>query len=303
MDVRFRVYVSVPTAENLTPSQTAILDGMLQKLEESKLRPRGYFKSGLTEDVPSPGGMPELMARCQGALVLGFARSQTSVTDNQIGAPPKTYQGWSPTEYAHVEGGIAMALDRPLLVVRESRVLDRGIVAGKARNVVLMPDDATPEWLNSSWFGGRYDRWLKDVNEHQHVFLGSCSEASRTADAIRHLLESHGITVLDWRKGFSHGQNILEQITRAATYTVCGIFLFTADDDRGAGSPKSPRDNVVFEAGYFSGRKGKRRTLIILEKGVKPPADLGGDVYVPLPDRNDVSTIEEELLRALGRIL
>lgn len=59
-----------------------------------------------------------------------------------------------------------------------------------------------------------------------------------------------------------------------------GIFLFTKDnplvgiDENQA----SPRDNVVFEAGYFMHAKGKERTLIIREEGTKMPADLGGNI-------------------------
>jgi hypothetical protein len=37
-----------------------------------------------------------------------------------------------------------------------------------------------------------------------------------------------------------------------------------------------PRDNVVFEAGYFIRAKGKDRVLIVREAGAKTPADLGG---------------------------
>jgi predicted nucleotide-binding protein len=35
-------------------------------------------------------------------------------------------------------------------------------------------------------------------------------------------------------------------------------------------------DNVVFEAGYFIGLKGKRNVLILRKSGSKMPADLGG---------------------------
>ena len=56
-----------------------------------------------------------------------------------------------------------------------------------------------------------------------------------------------------------------------------------------------PRDNVVFEAGYFIGLKGKRNVLIVRESGSKMPADLGGDIYAALTDRNDIKSIERTL--------
>jgi predicted nucleotide-binding protein len=66
-------------------------------------------------------------------------------------------------------------------------------------------------------------------------------------------------------------------------------------------SPRSesaiPRDNVVFEAGYFIGIKGKRTVLMVKEQGAKMPADLGGDVYAALEDRQNIGSIEETLRR------
>ena len=61
-----------------------------------------------------------------------------------------------------------------------------------------------------------------------------------------------------------------------------------------------PRDNVVFEAGYFSGLKGKRNVLIVREVGSKMPADLGGDIYASLVDKKDIAPIERTLASFLG---
>ena len=46
--------------------------------------------------------------------------------------------------------------------------------------------------------------------------------------------------------------------------------------DNGQADLAVPRDNVIFEAGYFIGLKGKRNVLIIRESGSKMPVDLGG---------------------------
>ena len=61
------------------------------------------------------------------------------------------------------------------------------------------------------------------------------------------------------------------------------------DSSTGGGAP---RDNVVFEAGYFIALKSKRNVLIVREDGSKMPADLGGDVYAPLPDKSNIGPIE-----------
>ena len=64
----------------------------------------------------------------------------------------------------------------------------------------------------------------------------------------------------------------------------------------------APRDNVVFEAGYFIGVKGKRNVLIVRESGSKMPADLGGDIYASLRDRASIASIERTLAAFLDAI-
>ncbi len=40
---------------------------------------------------------------------------------------------------------------------------------------------------------------------------------------------------------------------------------------------------------YFTKSKGRERVLIIRENGTKMPADVGGNIYLPLPNRKDIS--------------
>ena len=65
--------------------------------------------------------------------------------------------------------------------------------------------------------------------------------------------------------------------------------------DKGEGDKAAPRDNVVFEAGYFAHAKGHRRVLIVLEDGAKMPADLGGAIYASLADRSNIDPIATQL--------
>ena len=78
-----------------------------------------------------------------------------------------------------------------------------------------------------------------------------------------------------------------------------------ADDKVGTGAKRefAPRDNVVYEAGYFAGAKGRHRSLIIREKGAKVPTDLGGILYLELAKRSSISEIETKLREDLERML
>ncbi len=70
----------------------------------------------------------------------------------------------------------------------------------------------------------------------------------------------------------------------------------------GFGIGASPRDNVIFEAGYCMAKKGARKTIIIRENGAKMPADLGGGIYIALADRNNTPAIYDGLRKAIENI-
>lgn len=61
------------------------------------------------------------------------------------------------------------------------------------------------------------------------------------------------------------------------------ICLFTSDDFgkevRDVDYKYRARQNVVFETGYFIGKLGRKRVIIVAEKDVEIPSDLSGVVY------------------------
>ena len=99
---------------------------------------------------------------------------------------------------------------------------------------------------------------------------------------------------------FHAGGTILGEIERARARCSCGIFLFSEDDPlEGREGAAAPRDNVVFEAGYFMSAKGPPRCLIIRAGKAKMPADVGGTIYLPLAKDGDVNSIEGRLFAFL----
>jgi predicted nucleotide-binding protein len=79
------------------------------------------------------------------------------------------------------------------------------------------------------------------------------------------------------------------------------VFLFMADDKVTSIRKQqlAPRDNVVYEAGYFASAKGRPYTTIIREKGAKVPSDLGGILLLELENRSDLSPIANKLRNQL----
>jgi len=110
--------------------------------------------------------------------------------------------------------------------------------------------------------------------------------------------------VLNWAMDFRAGGSILSEIENARAACSCGVFLFSEDDPlEGTPGGAAPRDNVVFEAGYFMSSKGPERCLIIRHGEAKMPADVGGAIYVHLGKTADVGSIEARLSDFLLRNL
>lgn len=319
MEKKFRIYVSTPDPEpDLSEAQEKFFRAILKKVEGAGFQPHGFYEGGDSADFElNNNGMRDLMRICQGVLIFAFAQWQViqrhgkeQPDEPSREAVSKSNQ-LSPTEYNHLEGGVAIAEAKPLLVITEAGVLKRGIASQTVtREVVTIPRGAKLSWLEQDSFKNALNRWKKKVSEHRHVFLGYSGKASATASSIELFLKDQKLEVLDWRRHFKKGETILEQVEQAARLCTCGIFLFTKDDMLAAdektpakGPSAAPRDNVVFEAGYFVRSRGKKRTLIILEDGAKFPVDLGGDIYLALKDRDNTSTIENSLRVYLEEVL
>ena len=63
----------------------------------------------------------------------------------------------------------------------------------------------------------------------------------------------------------------------------------------------------MFEAGFFASAKGPNRVLIVRGGNAKMPADLGGDIYAPLPyhrqRRKDIRAVKKPIQRFLQSAL
>ncbi len=117
-----------------------------------------------------------------------------------------------------------------------------------------------------------------------------------TAAQIQILVERAGATVHNWAMDFRAGASILGELDEARDRCARAIFIFSEDDPlEGPSEQAAPRDNVVFEAGYFIGTKGPRNALIVRVGNAKMPADLGGAIYLSLQPGEDVSHIQAKL--------
>ena len=298
-----RVFVSLPADQWLTKQENNTKWAIVAAIErlgystEVFLDPRGTH-SLAAGSAWNADACEQVMRRCEGCVLLGFPRWRIPASD----AGPVLLS----TEFNHYEGAVAHTLNLPLLVLIQAGVQRRVVFDSSYEGYVgTLPPKPTPKWLETEGFRVPFQYWTELLQRRRDIFLGYCGSSTPTASKIKKFLEDGGVSVLDWKTDFDPATSILRQIEEASKRCAAGIFLFTKDDvvsDAASTDHAVPRDNVVFEAGYFSALKGKSRVLIVRESGAKMPADLGGDIYASLDDRNDIDPIQPVIRRFIDAL-
>ena len=307
MSVTRRIYFSLPQITwrngeviSLSDAQFELIQGLAERVRETGYAVEVFARLGITES-PTATTMwtfhdaDRVMRQCVGAVFIGMPRwiFPTSEGDLRLA-----------TEFYSYEAGVAVTMGLPRLVLAEEGLRSRVIFDMSYEFITRFPVGVGASWLESKVFEHAWNGWTHRLAQRRDVFLGYSGKSAGPANSIKFYLEHLGVTVLDWKTDFVPGSTILEQIKEAAARCSGGIFLFTRDDKMaGEAEGAVPRDNVVFEAGYFAAAKGKERVLIICQEGTKIPADLGGDIYAPLEDLSDITPIHDHIRKFVEKRL
>jgi predicted nucleotide-binding protein len=123
------------------------------------------------------------------------------------------------------------------------------------------------------------------------VFIASSVEGLPIAEAIALDLQFVADATI-WDQGvFSLSEGTLPALDAVANQSDFAIVVLTADDmttKRGRTNPV-PRDNVLFELGFFMGRLGVERTYMVSSRDNPPtlPSDLAGITPATFAERAD----------------
>jgi CRP/FNR family cyclic AMP-dependent transcriptional regulator len=146
------------------------------------------------------------------------------------------------------------------------------------------------------------NQFISRPNARPRVFFICSAEALEIAECIRAGLDHEDATIEIWsdEQIFPAGSYPIEALERAVDDADFGIAIAQPDDlirsrDRQAAVP---RDNVIFELGFFLSRLGRKRTLLLVPRGsnVQLPSDFKG--LTPLNYK--VASEYEKLSTALG---
>jgi predicted nucleotide-binding protein len=157
---------------------------------------------------------------------------------------------------------------------------------GLAAAVVIGPADAEPEVAAPA----------VDVTPAKVFLIHGRDEAAKHAVA-RFLERRVGVDVVILSERPNRGRSILTKFREEADGAAFAVALLTGDDlghlrpelaPVGEDAPpaaRRPRQNVLFEMGFFIGQLGVERVCALVAPGVERPSDYDGVVYVPLDDQ------------------
>lgn len=131
---------------------------------------------------------------------------------------------------------------------------------------------------------------IRPPNARPRIFFISSKESLKVAKAIRHGLKYTDSDSLIWSDDdiFPPGSYPLEVLEREVDLADFGVAIAHPDDLVRSRDRKSaaPRDNVIFELGFFMSRLGRKRTYLLLPKSdaeLKLPSDFKGMTPIMYP--------------------
>lgn len=128
------------------------------------------------------------------------------------------------------------------------------------------------------------------------IFIGH-GRSQHWRDLKDALQDHHGFEVEAFETSPRAGFTIPEVIESMAQRITLALMVVTAEDDQPDGSVRA-RENVVHEIGYFQGRFGRKRAILIMEEGVNEFSNIHGIVHLPY---KNIREVEGQVLAIIKR--
>jgi predicted nucleotide-binding protein len=123
-------------------------------------------------------------------------------------------------------------------------------------------------------------------------------------EAVARFLENLGLQPIVLHEKPNKGRTIIEKFEQNAKDVGFAIALLTGDDVGKAKKDRKqksrPRQNVVFEFGFFIGKLGRKHVCGLRDKDVEVPSDYDGILYIPLDEEDHWKRLLARELRSAG---
>lgn len=118
------------------------------------------------------------------------------------------------------------------------------------------------------------------------IFIGH-GRSLHWRDLKDSLKDHHGYDVETFETSPRAGYTIPEVIESMAQGNTLALLVLSAEDEQIDGAVRA-RENVVHEAGYFQGRLGNKRAILLMEEGVNEFSNVHGIVHVRFKNIREV---------------
>jgi predicted nucleotide-binding protein len=170
--------------------------------------------------------------------------------------------------------------------------------------------------LQNHFSRNQADRLVRDIHNIFEIRANSELEQPKPT-ALRCVFLTHGRSS-DWREvqpfiekdvglptielaqEANMGRTIIEKLIDNAQRCDSAVIVMTGDDTAN-GDEARVRENVMHEIGFFQGRYGRNKVVLLHEDGVSVPTNLRGVAYIPFP-KGSVSAAFHVLQRELDAI-
>lgn len=122
-------------------------------------------------------------------------------------------------------------------------------------------------------------------------------------EQLKEIVKEAGAVPYVLQEDTEAGRPLIEKFEKVASVCTCAIAVLTPDDevlsdDSGRGSLRA-RQNVIYEIGWFAGRRGGHRVLMLFRGKIAIPSNLDGVDHLNF--NVDARECKEQLLRFLAR--
>lgn len=168
--MRIPVFVSAPSADNLSAAQEKSSDIIYNLVKRYKLEWRALGRSDYPNDVPLKEVL-RMVRHCSGGIVLGFEQFRATQGEFKRGSK-KARATEAPVSFAtpwnQLEAGILCAAKLPMLIFREEGVSGGVFDIGTSEGFVhAMPGlDSTSQTLDD--LDSVFQNWVSRVRTHYY---------------------------------------------------------------------------------------------------------------------------------------
>lgn len=150
------------------------------------------------------------------------------------------------------------------------------------------------------------ERLVRDIDQIFEIRANS-ELAAPAQPALRRVFVTHGHSS-DWREvqafiekdaGLAtielaqepnRGLTLIEKLLENASRCDSAVIVMTGDDVINVDEVRA-RENVIHELGFFQGKYGRGKVIMLHEEGVNIPTNLAGVAYIPYPKRTIASAL------------